>query len=290
VVTHLSPLHLVAVVALAAAACADDLPDKPEAPDMSALVAAYASPTATFDQPTADALIDRIGQRLALVDRLEALEGFLADALAPAIEEGAGGDDDEGGASARRVGRASFTIEGEGFLQIRHICRGFGATPPPVDAAENGLLTATVGFTEAGLDPVLWGTFEDCESVVADAEVLLDGGVNLYLGENLQIGGFGDAPILFELTARVTIDGEAVAEPRLDFQICPSSATSCPAGTLELLFETTGGQTLTFFVAPGRTTGGFRAVNGQWDCGFDEAGATCSQDGADPVVLVGLKP
>jgi hypothetical protein len=279
-------VKLVALIALAAAACAPDIPDKPRAPDMSALVAAYRTPTAPLDQVTGDELIGRVVDRLELTDALGALEGVVDDVLDPAIAEGEPAE--EGGAVARKTGgNRNVTTEGDGYLQIRHVCRGFGAMPPVARLA-NGALEATVGFTEAGLDPVVWGTFTTRESVIGDREVLIDGVLEIYLGESLQVDHFGDSPLLFSLAAEVAVDGETMAAPAFDFQVCPRGASDCPGGTLEILVATPGGEHMTFFLDPGRSTGGFRASNGLWSCDLDEAGATCRQDGAEPVVLVGL--
>jgi hypothetical protein len=222
------------------------------------------------------------------------MQPVLDEMLGPAIDEAddGEGDDDDDGASARRLapGRHDYTIEGDGFLRVTHTCRGFGAVAPPIDPEANGALSAVVGFSERGLDPVIWGDFDRCEIVVDDRDVRFDGGVALYVGENLRIGGLGTQPILFQLGATVEVDGDELVDGGFDFQVCPPRADGCAPGTVELLIGAGEGETLVFFVDASREAGGFRGANGTWDCGFDEDGATCQQDGADPVVVAGLRP
>jgi len=270
------------LVSLLPSLACSDLPDRPEPPDMSALVAAYASPTADLDQPTADELAADLRARLDLSDALDHLESFVDDVLVPSLEP-----DEGGGTARRRDTTSSVTLEGDGFARIEHVCAGWGAEPV-VDEETNGHLALTTTFTEAGFDPVIWGEAVECKTLIADHEVLFDGGVNLWIGENLAVDRFGDSPILFQLIAALEVDGDSWVDTDFDIEICPSSATTCEPGSIEIKIDVAGGD-LVFYLAPGRTAGGFRAANGDWACTFDGSDAVCT-NGGESVSLTGILP
>jgi hypothetical protein len=274
-------IRILFLASLVPALACSDLPDRPEPPDMSALVAAYANPSADLDQATADELAADLRARLDLSDALDHLESWVDDVLAPALEQ------DGGGTARRRDTTSSVRLEGDGFARIEHVCGGWGAEPV-VDEDANGHLALTTTFTEAGFDPVIWGEAVECRTVIADHEVLLDGGVNLWIGENLAIDHFGDTPILFQLLATLEVDGESWADTDFDIQICPSSATSCEPGAIEIKLDVSAGD-LVFYLAPGRTRGGFRAANGDWACTIDGSDAVCT-NGDQSVSLTGILP
>lgn len=261
-----------------ALACSD-LPDRPEPPDMSALVEAYAHPTADLDQPTADQLAADLRARLDLSDALDDLETFVDDVLAPSLEQE--------GSARRRDTTSSVTLEGDGFARIEHVCRGWG-TDALVDEEANGHLALTTTFTDAGFDPVIWGEAVGCRTLIAGHEVLFDGGINLWIGEDLAIDRFGDGPILFQLLAALEVDGDSWADAEFDLEICPGAATTCVPGTADVKVDVAGGN-LVFYLAPGRTEGGFRAANGDWPCTFDGSDAVCT-NGEQSVSLTGILP
>ncbi len=274
-------IRIVFFASLLAVFACSDLPDRPEPPDMSALVAAYANPTADLDQAAADELAADLRARLDLSDALDQLESFVDDVLIPSLEQ------DQGGSARRRDPTSSVTLEGDGFARIEHVCAGWGAEPV-VDEEQNGHLALTTTFTDAGFDPVIWGEAAECRTLIADHQVMFDGGVNLWIGENLAIDGFGTAPILFQLIAALEVDGDSWVDDDFDIQICPSSATACEPGSLEIKIDVAGGN-LVFYLAPGRTEGGFRAANGDWACTFEGSDAVCT-NGDQSVSLTGILP
>lgn len=264
-----------------ALACSN-LPDRPEPPDMAPLVEAYAHPTAELDQAVADQLAADLRARLDLSSALDNLGELVDEVLAPSLEE------EDGGARRRRQPESSsVTLEGDGFARIEHVCGGWGAEPV-VDEEANGHLALTTTFTDDGFDPVVWGEAIRCKRLFAGHQVFVDGAVNLWIGEDLAVDRFGDGPILFQLIAALEVDGEPWAEGDFDLQVCPGGATSCQPGALELRIAVAGGD-LVFYLAPGRTSGGFRAANGDWPCSFEGDGAVCTR-GDLSVSLDGILP
>jgi len=266
---------------VAAAGCLSDLPDRPKPPDMAALVDAYANPTADLDQAAADQLAASLRARLDLAGALDNLEGLIDEVLAPSLEE------DGGGAARRRDGTSSVTLEGDGFARIQHICRGWEAEPV-IDEDESGRLSLTATFSDAGLDPVIWGELDECEELIADHQVFFDGEINLWIGENLTASHFGDSPILFQLVAEMEVDGENWVDADFDIEVCPNGAADCTPGSLEIKIDL-GEENLVFYLAPGRTEGGFRAANGDWPCSFEGSDAVCTS-GGESVSLTGILP
>ena len=271
--TALLPFLAVAV------GCLSDLPDRPKPPDMAALVDAYANPTADLNQAAADLLAADLRARLDLAGALDNLEGLIDEVLAPSLEE-------DSGATARRDPTSSVTLEGDGFARIEHICRGWGE--PPFEEDESGHLALTTTFSEAGLDPVILGELDECRELIADHQVFFDGEINLWIGENLTASHFGDSPILFQLVAEMEVDGESWVDADFDISVCPNGAADCAPGSLEMKIDL-GDQNLVFYLAPGRTEGGFRAANGTWPCSFEGSDAVCT-NGGESVSLTGILP
>jgi hypothetical protein len=267
-----------------AVACSN-LPDRPEPPDMAPLVDAYANPTAELDQTVADELATDLRARVDLAGALDNLSSLIDEVLAPSLEQE---EESRGGVAPRgEPGNSSVVLEGDGFARIEHVCGGWDAAPT-VDEDENGRLALTATFTEGGLDPVIWGEAERCKRLFASHQVLVDGAVNLWIGENLSVDGFGDSAILFQLVAALEVDGEPWASSDFDIEVCPTGAADCEPGSIAINIAAGGGH-LVFYLAPDRATGGFRAANGNWPCSFEGSDAVCTS-GDESVSLTGILP
>src|SRR5690606_21565450 len=92
----------------------------------------------------------------------------LADAFEPLAELGS---DDSEMATGAMLGDVEVT--GDGFARITRICPGRDPASGVVDEA-NGKILMIAGFTDAGLDPILFGRFDDCVLGVAGQGVTLD--------------------------------------------------------------------------------------------------------------------
>lgn len=133
------------LVFLLPAGCKRATVEKPEAPDMSAIVQAYEAPSATFDDATARELERWLLDNLQIVNEL-GIEQAAIDAARKAVEEGH---------------RAETTRK------------------PRPDPA-NGKLDLTAGFTDNGIDPVVWGRSSACKYLGATTKkALVNGEVQL---------------------------------------------------------------------------------------------------------------
>lgn len=251
------------------AACGSELPDKPVGPDMDGLVAAYANPTAVLDQVVADEVAERLRERLDLADRLAELDEFIISTFGDAFGE----PDSE----LRRAEEPRISLEGDGFARVERICGGWGAQPEVDD--DNGALTLTTTFSEAGLDPVIWGELDECRDVLEEFEVLADGDVNLHVGENLALERVGRSPVLVQIVGQVEVDGEQLVDGEFDVRICPPGADECRPLDLEMLVTRDDGTHLVFaFNLEARDMATVRDANGEWQCATDAASdAVCSQ-------------
>lgn len=277
---------------LLASACGSDLPDKPVSPDMDALVAAYDNPTSALDQAVADELVGQLRDHLGMTDSLAAVEEEVRSLLEEVFEEDAEGEpstlrrgeeddtDDEGG--------RQITLEGDGFAVIERVCAGWGAAPV-VDEDENGSLRLTATFSEAGIDPVLWGEMDGCREVIEDFQVRADGGINIHTGAPLSLARLGETPLLFQLLAEIEVDGETLPGQDFDFRLCPPGATECRPGTVEAMVERGDGTHLNFlFDLERRDQLSVLAADGEWSCALDAADASCSDQSGGTVSFRGV--
>jgi hypothetical protein len=132
-------------------------------------------------------------------------------------------------------------------------------------------LVLTIGFTEAGVDPVIWGNAETCLYLAGTSQISLDAGtraggsdLRLYVGRNLSFDQLGTEPILFDLDVSTSIDGASIPLA-IDFRYDPTTQT------FELSFDPGGGTLIA--VASGQGWVGIRAQNGLFTC--DTATRTC---------------
>lgn len=265
----------VVVGAVASSACAVEEPrKKPEAPDMTPLVTGYASPTRNFDDQTAREVQSLVEAKVKALIDLDALSDRIDAALASLNE-------DDAMAFAPGV-RQNLVLQGEGFARITRICSGHGTPPPPVNRDVNGVLELTAGYSQDGIDPVVFGGATACLEQAGTARLTINGAVNLYVGENLKLAQIANSPVIFQLADfAFWVNGSEVVAGGFDFQVCRGTATPCIPGHFEILLGLAAGSTLVFFIDLANKTGGFRGANGVWRCDFPAG--RCS-DGAGGVV------
>lgn len=233
---------------------------KPEAPDMSALVALYDAPTGTLDEGDAATVLQAAQP---IVDKIAALNITqpLIDAVNASVAGADGGDDDsEGGLT-----------QASGHLLVTRICNGW--EPEPVPDPANGTLGLTVGFTETGLDPVIWGEIERCLYLVGSSRVALGGlrgspigSVRFHLGGVLPFEGLASARLLFDFDLSAELDGQGL-DADFDYRLDPTSAS------LEVRVPVADGDVIV--LVSGTGVAGVRAQNGDFVC--DESASTCEQ-------------
>jgi hypothetical protein len=274
----LAPFAPPPFAALALSACGGQPIDKPKAPDMTALVAAYETPEGTFDEATVAALTAELLERAPIVQRL-GFDVSIAGVVDQAVDES---DDPSkettsvpGSGSEVAADEGGSLLQGNGYLVITRICDGWSS--PAVAAQENGAMALNAGFTEDGLDPVVWGTLTECKYLFDGTQVTVggrgnddDGDVRLHLAEKDLLSH----PLLFDLDAEVTLGSDPPREVDFDFRILPGEG-------FELRLPATNGHVVVQ-VADGQL-GTIRADNGDFTC--DLSAATCTNEAGEVVKL-----
>ncbi|MEL6180781.1 MAG: hypothetical protein AAFS10_17600, partial [Myxococcota bacterium] len=237
--------------------------DKPDAPDMSAILQAYETPTADLNSENMATLVTSLVQTLELI---EGTGGFLflfdvLDAL---------NSDAETTESGLELRRQAITVSGDGFARITRVCNGWvGADSPDPD---DGSIDITVGFTESRLDPVVWGRFEGCRYRLENNNLLVEGDVRLWLGDNIQfsdLGQLGQSPFLMAVEGTIMLE-DALTLDVLDFRVTPNTnlfEIRLPVDDQHVIFFQEGEEVK------------FRAANGIWTCDFEAF--TCINDNSN---------
>jgi hypothetical protein len=264
------------LLALAAASsCRNDAViaevEKPAAPQMQALLDAYSMPTGALTAATLLEVVAGIPPRIASVDAIQ-LDHRVIDAAQAALRQL---QDRQAMVVAPQaplrkgvaVAAEPLTVEGQGYLEVTRICDGWGAFPVP--DWNNGFMQLTVGFTEQGVDPVIWGGLTLCKYRLGEHQIQLDGvaldpnsgDVRVYVGSNVQLATFGTFPdpVLVELLAQVFVDGVEVAG-QLSFRIDVNTRG------IELLVPVTGGNVLAAIDGTRANLVQVRAANGLFQC------------------------
>ncbi|HWO18286.1 MAG TPA: hypothetical protein VNO30_05905 [Kofleriaceae bacterium] len=261
-------------------ACAGDEREKPRAPDLQPLVDAYAGPTRDFDAQAAAEVEELVERKVGALVDMTGVADLIEDAL------GSLGEEPAGLTAGLTAGlRRGVVLEGEGFARVTRICSGHGTPAPPVDRDANGVLELTAGYTEDGLDPVIFGGAAACKEQVGQRQLVVEGGIALHIGDNLKLSDLPASPVLFQLAGfALSVDGTERVAGGFDFQVCRGDAASCVPGNFELLLGLPGERTLVFFIDLADKSGGFRAANGRWDCDF--LAGTCQSGGATVTIPV----
>ena len=285
---------LLLLVAIALLGCEEEIPvEKPPPPDMSALAAAYDNPTATISAETMPDIAQALSQYIGingllcgwqdvsdmacdgdgcmpcdglqvLLDLLERLEEVQQTEQSELIVEG------DLAQTQQPLVIGGVNIAGEGFMRVRYICPGWGQQPV-ADEAANGRLELIIGFTDAGFDPVMWGTFFACRARFSGSDFYVDGALSASTGKTFFFEDMDDLTFLVEIVGDVRMDGQT------------------HVGTIDMRLSTTGeaelrlpvGDENAIFFARSNVYG-FRAANGEWTCDMaqltcrDQAGSTVS--------------
>ena len=195
--------------------CAAEERSKPEPPDMSALIAAYATPTATFDGQGATEVRQLVESKVRTLLDFDVIVDRLQQTIA-ALGEDAG--------AAFAPGRP-LALEGEGVATVQRICSGFGDPVPPVDKDANGFLSLTAGYSDNGLDPVVFGGATACQEQVSGVQMQVAGDVHLYVGEGTGVTDLASTTFLFELANfAFEVDGTTEISGGFDFEASAATA------------------------------------------------------------------
>jgi hypothetical protein len=135
----------------------------------------------------------------------------------------------------------------------------------------NGNLRLTVGFTEAGVDAVVWGTATTCQYLVDGRQVSIHGlsgtetgEVRLTFGNTVAFQQVAQTRMLLDLDIAAELDGMPFLAD-FDFRVDPTTET------LEVRVAVGDGDIIV--VASQTLLTGVRAQNGDFGC--DESTGTC---------------
>lgn len=252
------PSWCVAATLGALCACTAPAFEKPQPPDMRALLQRYESPTGSFDPDDAEVLaaaVTLFGQVVGDTDVVARVTDFLGAVVEPitAIQPREPEEPDTGSEPFE------LSLRADGYLVATRICPGW--TLPSVVDADNGLARVTVTFSEAGLDPVVWGTLEDCRYRVEDRRIELTpsgerDALRVYWGEGVRVSTLSEAGALLSLALRASVDGSQL-DLDLDVRLADEDA-------LEYLLPAGGGSVVVRANADG--TFAVRSLEGSFDC------------------------
>ncbi|MBI5535918.1 MAG: hypothetical protein HY898_24575 [Deltaproteobacteria bacterium] len=246
-------LPLVALAALSA--CNEKMPEeKPTPPDMSALVGAYAQPSINLDQSNIAAIAQSESTIGAMVDKARALEPLIRSALEQSAKEATkpqSSDDSDPSMQTQ-------ALTGEGFMLVHRICPGWVEGAPADEA--NGAMDFTVGFTEKGIDPVVWGSLTACKVGIQGTGSELAGDLRIHLGDNgAAFDAIASTVLLFEFKMEMKT-GDKVDALAADFRLDPS-------GGIE--YRVFAGDPFALYFDDLKQRG-YLAANGKFICDFDK--------------------
>ncbi|QQR90319.1 MAG: hypothetical protein IPJ88_00765 [Myxococcales bacterium] len=268
------------LLALCLAACTDGL-DKPKAPNRKAVVNAYRMPDAPLTADNAQAVEDGIEERLGALAFLcgEAIQTPNCDIHVSSLSVCTGLDvlaelldllanDGQIESSGDKADNLSQYIEGDGYAQVTKICGGPGEEAHPLDS--NGAAELTFTFSELGIDPTLWGVFDQCMSNRDGVVREFDADLSLIFPEILAFADLNSDDAIVVYSGRSTMDGET-RTLEVDFE---SSTSRCE---LVVRIPLSDGSSLLYFTRAGAV--GIRAENGEWACDFQQNSCVSETDG-----------
>ena len=253
-----------------AAGCGPDpvvLPTPPMETEMAALVAAYESPTGTFDTTKAEDTLMRAQSRLEEL-QLDWLPELMSDVLARVdsrLDE-SGLSDDPATLTDTDPDRPII----DAYATVHRICRGWVDSAGQPDEASNGSIEITAVVEDGFLSRDVWGTATNCHarmSPVGNVAIdgFLDGTVILHL-EGALTQDVSQARFLFYLTGSMGVASK-MASGSFDFRFIE--------GKIEYRLQQPDGGDIVVII--GVTTLGVRASNGTFTC--DLVTRTCGQTG-----------
>lgn len=173
-----------------------------------------------------------------------------------------------------------LSLRADGYLVATRICPGW-ELPSVVDAA-NGTVRVTATFTEAGLDPVVWGTVSACRYRAAGSRIELTpsserDALRVYWGEAVRrsaaalgadAGKGAAAGVVLSLALRATVEGAPLSLD-LDLRLAEGNA-------LEYLLPAGGGWVVV--QASGEGSFAVRSIEGTYAC---DPSFACVLNGAE---------
>lgn len=248
------------------AGCGPDpvvLPTPPMQTEMAALVAAYDSPTGTFDTAKAEDTLMRAQARLNEL-QLDWVPELMSEVLAridSRLEQnGLSGDP----ATLTDTDPDRPIIDA--YATVHRVCKGWVDDAGQPDEASNGSIDITAVVEDSYLNRDAWGTATNCHARMLPAgkaafDGFLDGTVILHL-EGALTQDVSQARFLFYLTGSMGVAGK-MASGNFDFRFI--------AGNIEYrLPQPEGGDIV---IIAGATTLGVRDRTGMYSC--DLVSRTC---------------
>jgi hypothetical protein len=248
------------VVALwVVAGCGPDpvvLPTPPMQTEMAALVAAYDSPTGTFDTAKAEDTLMRAQARLADL-QLDWLPELMSEVLARVDSrlEQSGLTDDPATLTDTDADRPIV----DAYATVHRVCKGWVDNAGQPDEATNGSIEITAVVEDGFLNRAAWGTATNCQARMLPAgkaafDGYLDGTVILHL-EGALTQDVSQARFLFYLTGSMGVAGR-MASGSFDFRFIE--------GKIEYRLQQPDGGDIVIIV--GVTTLGVRDRTGMYSC------------------------
>jgi len=256
------PWALLAVVA-SIAGCDEQLPEeKPPAPDMSAVIAAYQQPTLSIDASNLGTIA---GSTIPIGSTVQQLLAVVSE-MGAAISESGKANQETESREPWEPGMQTQGVDGDAFMKVHRICPGWVQGPP--DEA-NGALDLIVGLTEAGVDPIIWGTATACKLGTGSASMQVNGALNLYLGDGVAFDQLETSLKLFQLSLD-EVKGGSTEHVETDFRL---------GGIPERLeYRVFAGDQFAIYFEEAAVRG-YRAANGTFSCDFEAK--KCSAESGD---------
>lgn len=243
---------------------------KPKAPDMKPAVEALTNPTATLDKTQIAAVVKQVFNTHDLLTKVgihrpvsRAMGAIKAGSSKKQSSQSVESDSPSLQIQEYPTEQA-FGVNGGGWVMVTRICDGWGEQPSP--NPENGTMVLNAGFTETGVDSVVWGKLRSCKYPVEIDEdttyqIAINGGDNdlalsVYIGDAISFSGIDVQPFIAIIDADVTINNTTIPlktslrydykEKTLDFVL------PVPTGTA--VARVTGANTFTLRGATGTLT------------------------------------
>lgn len=244
--------------------CTEEIPEeKPPAPDMSAVISAYQQPTLAIDAANIASIA---GATIPVGSTVQQLLTVVSE-MGAAINQGAQAKEETQSRAAWEPGMRTQAVDGDMFMKVHRICPGWVQGEPPNEA--NGALDLIVGLTEAGFDPVIWGTATACKLGTGSASLQINGTLNLYLGDAVGFDQLETSLKLFQLSVDV-IKAGSTEHVETDFR---------QGGSPERLeYRVFAGDLFAIYFEQAAARG-YRAANGTFSCDFE--GKKCSAESGD---------
>jgi hypothetical protein len=226
--------------------------DIPEGPDLAPLWNSYEDPQGQLSDDDVKLIMTAAQVAFAQIEALGRLS-ITTDKIQPTIEQLKGTTTPEVKAGAK--------LRLTGFSDVTQICPGL--EKKPTKDADNGSAYFTLTIQENLLQPVLWGTFDNCEMYNLGNAGTLDGTWGLTLGKAMSLEDFEITTWL--MTLQGTWQTDQLSNPvklDLDFRVSDQKEVQIriPAEGGDVIFSF--GETL--------NQAGLQTVTDSFCCYFDD--------------------